>query len=341
MRVHGRRKALALAAVLLAGASGCSGSAGGPSAGPSTSAAAASANASPSASPAPAEPEVTLDEAGEVFSTFVATDDVLRASGDLRLAMEYVRDAEARLTAVAYLSSGGRPPRHTWGTPTLYVPRFPQGASSAWFSVLADRDGELTMLTFARNGDWRLSAAARLLDAESRPSIELDAQGYATAIADDDRSVTIRPQLIGPLHATVAETGTDGVAAGLLADGPHTTEVAREITEAREKAKKNGFSYDSIFQAGDFPVYGLRTAGGGALIQYSLSRTTTTTTKTAEDDYIPVPESARWSISAPVVRRNLRLTEINTYVTAVPPARAPAAAKVIGHSGALTKATGQ
>ncbi|MFG1942092.1 hypothetical protein [Nonomuraea sp. NPDC048826] len=338
MRVHGRRMALMLAAVLLAGASGCTGSAAGPS---PTPAASSAPSASPSATPAPAEPEVTLQEAGEVFATFAAADNVLRASGDLRLAMEYVRDSEARLTAVAYLSSGGRPPLHEWGSPTLYVPRFPTGAQTPWFSVLADRDGEPTVLTFARNGDWRLSAAARLLDAADRPAVELDPQGYATAISDDDRSITIRPQLIGPLHATVAETGTDGVAAGLLADGPHTTDVASQITEAREKAKKNGFSYDSIFQAGDFPVYGLRTAGGGAVIQYSLSRTTTTTTKTAEDDYIPVPESARWSISAPVVRRNLRLTEINTYVTAVPSAAAPAAAEVIGHSGALTKATGQ
>ncbi|MFD2355497.1 hypothetical protein ACFSTC_48820 [Nonomuraea ferruginea] len=105
---------------------------------------------------------------------------------------------------------------------------------------------------------------------------------------------------------------------GLIADGPYTTDVASQITEARQKAKKAGFSYDSIFQAGDHPVYALRTGDGGAIIQYSLSRTTTTTTKTAEDDYIPVPDSARWSISAPVVRRNLRLTEIHTYVTAVP-----------------------
>lgn len=336
MRVHGRRKALALAAVLLAGASGCTGSAGGPPSAPSATA----PSASPTASVL-AEPEVTLEEAAEVFATFAATDPVLRASGDLRLAMEYVRDAEARLTAVAYLSSAGRPPRHTWGPPTLYVPRFPQGTASPWFSALADRDGEPTLLTFAKNDDWRLSSATRLLGPGGLPEIALDAEGYATAVADDDRSITIRPQLIGPLHATVAETGTDGAAAGLIADGPYTTDVAEQITAAREKAKKNGFAYDSIFQAGDYPLYALRTADGGAVIQYALSRLTTTTTKTAEDDYIPVPESARWSISAPVLRRNLRLTEIHTYVIAVPPSSAPAAAEVVGHAGALVKATGQ
>jgi hypothetical protein len=64
-----------------------------------------------------------------------------------------------------------------------------------------------------------------------------------------------------------------------------------------------GFSYDSIFSADNFPMYALRSKDGGALIQYALSRTTTTTTKTAENDYTPVPEPARWAIGSPVLRR--------------------------------------
>jgi hypothetical protein len=339
VRVHGRRKALALAVALLTVASACSTSPGDPATTPAAATSGASAPATPSSTvPATA---VTPEEAAEVFATFTATDNVLRDGGDLRLAMEYVRDAEARLTTVAYLSTKGEPPRRTWGPPTLYVPRFPAGESSPWFSVLTTRDGHLTMLTFAKSGDWRLGAAARLLTGRPAPDIHLDADGYATAIAPADKSVTISPQYMGPLHATVAEAGADGVAAGLIAAGPYTTDVAAEITAARERAKKNGFSYDSIFSANDNPVYGLRTVDGGAVIQYSLSRTTTTTTKTAEDDYIPVPASARWAISAPVVRRNLKITEVHQYVTDVPPSKTPAAAEVIAHDGALTRASGQ
>ncbi len=338
MRVHGRRKALALAVALLTVTSACS-SPGDPA---PTPAAATSGVPTPTTPPSAGRATaVTTEEAAEVFATFVATDNVLRDGGDLRLAMEFVRDAEARLTTVAFLSTKGEPPRRTWGPPTLYVPRFPADEPAPWFSVLATRDGHLTMLTFAKAGDWRLSAAARLLTGRQAPGIRLDAEGYATAIAPADKSVTISPQYMGPLHATVAEAGADGVAAGLIGAGPYTTDVAAEITSARERAKKNGFSYDSIFSANDHPVYGLRTEDGGAVIQYSLSRTTTTTTKTAEDDYIPVPVTARWAISAPVVRRNLRITEVHQYVTDVPPSKTPAAAEVIAHDGALTRASGQ
>ncbi|WP_156325631.1 hypothetical protein [Nonomuraea sp. SBT364] len=335
MRVHGRLQALALTVALLTGAAGCSSAAA-----PAPSPAATARSATPTPSPTAPVTAVTPEEAAEVFATFAATDDLLRAGGDLRLAMELTRDAEARLTAAAFLSTSGKPPRRAWGSPTLYVPRFPVGERAPWFSVVADRDGGPTMLTFAKSGDWRLSSAARLLPDQELPPVALDADGYATAIPAADKTITISPQYLGPLHATVAEAGGDGVAAGLIAAGPYTTEVAAQITADREQAKKNGFSYDSIFTANDFPVYGLRTTDGGALIQYALSRTTTTTTKTAEDDYIPVPSTARWAISSPVVRRTLRLTEVHQYVTSVPPSTTREAAAVVAHDGSLTRASG-
>jgi hypothetical protein len=336
VRVLGRPKALALTVALLTAATGCTSAASRPAGTP------VAATGSGTATPSPTVPAtaVTPEEAAEVFHTYTATDDLLRAGGDLRLAQELTRDAEARLTAVAFLSTGNEPPRRRWGSPTLYVPRFPAGERAPWFSVLAARDGQPTMLTFAKGADWRLSTAARLLPDRRPPDIALDDDGYATAISAADKSITISPQYMGPLHATVAEAGGGGVAAGLIAEGPHTTEVAAQITADRGTAKEDGFSYDSIFTANDFPVYGLRTADGGAVIQYALSRTTTTTTKTAEDDYIPVPPPARWAIESPVVRRTLRLVEVHQYVTAVPPATAPKAAEVIAHDGSLTRATG-
>ncbi|MEV0824202.1 hypothetical protein [Nonomuraea rubra] len=341
MRAYGRRGMLALAAGLLAAVTACTGDARTPA----TTPAAAVTTTPP---PSPAEPEVTPAEAAEEFTAFTLTDNALRGpgwesefEGRLREVSDITTGGQWAITQAAYVSTGSRPPRRQWGAPTLYVPRFAQGERAPWFSALVTRDGRQTLLTFARSDRWRLSSAAELLPGQELPKIELDPEGYASAVAADDKSVTISPQFIGPVHASVAETGTAGVTAGLLGAGPLTTDVAEQIAASREQAKNEGFSYDSIFSAENFPVYALRTEDGGALIQYSLSRTTSTTTKTAEDDYIPVPEQARWAISTPVLRRTLKLIETHQYATAVPPLTNPSAASVIAHDGALTRASGQ
>ncbi|MCK2221120.1 hypothetical protein MF672_046065 [Actinomadura sp. ATCC 31491] len=338
MRAYGRRWLLALACGMLAGATACSGAAAPPP--PTRSAAAVSATPTPS----PSLVAITRAEAGEVFRRIILTDDRLRVKspleGRLGLAADLTTGGQTPLSVAAYLSTGYAPPRHRWGAPTLYVPRFAPGETAPWFSALVTRDGRPALLTFARSDDWRLSSAAELLPGQRVPDIALDAEGYATALAADDRTVTISPQFMQPVHASVAETGKSGVTAGLVAAGPYTTEIAEQIAELREKAKADGYSYDSIFSADNFPVYALRTADGGALIQYSLSRTTTTTTKTAEDDWgIPVPDTARWAVDPPV-RRSLRLVETHQFATAVPPIAKAGAAAVIAHDGGLTRASG-
>ncbi|MFD1542093.1 hypothetical protein [Nonomuraea guangzhouensis] len=335
MRSFGRRRVLALAAGLLAAAVGCS------AASPSTpSQVAATTSAPVTPSPSATTPLITPVEAAKVFTTFTATDDLLRAGGDLRLAMELTRDAEAQLTSADFLSTGNRPSRYTWGTPTLFVPRFRHDEGAPWFTVLTTRNGHPTLLTFARADDWRLSSATQLLPGQDPPHIQLDAEGYATALAPDDKSVTISPQFMGPLHATVAEAGETGVAAGLLERGPYTTDVAEQITTDRERAKIGGFSYDSIFSAGDYPVYALRMVDGGALIQYAMTRTTTTTVETDKADFVPVPEAARWLYHNDKARRFLKTTEINQYATVVPRSGTPTPAAIIAHIGSLTKAVG-
>ncbi|MER6001278.1 hypothetical protein ABT120_22115 [Nonomuraea angiospora] len=346
MRAYGRRKVLALAAGVLAAATACTGNA---PAEPSKAAATSSASPSPSA-PMTA---VTQAEATEEFFKFTATDDTLRAPSEFqgRLDMELkdvVTGGQSPLTAAAFLSHDFAPPRYRWGTPKLFVPRFAPTEQAPWFSALVTRDGSPTLLTFAKSADrWRLSSAAELLPRQEVPEIQLDADGYATAVAPDDKSVTISPQFMGPVHASVAETGAAGPTAGLLAPGPYTTEVAAQIAHLRDVLKNSteqgGYSYDSIFSADNFPVYSLRTKDGGALIQYSLSRTSTTTavTKAAEDEGISVPEPAQWALDKPKVRKTLRLIETHQYATVVPPLKAPAAADVIAHDGALTRASGQ
>ncbi|MEV0233148.1 hypothetical protein [Nonomuraea sp. NPDC050786] len=341
MRVHGRRKVLALAAGVLAAATACTGNAAPPP---------PSRTATPSASPSPTAPEVAITqaEAAQEFFKVTVTDDRLRVKsplqGRLRLAVDLTTGGQTELTKAAYLSTDYAPIRHKWGTPTLIVPRWARTEAAPWFSALATRDGSPALLTFAKSDDrWRLSSVALLLPGQQLPEIQRDADGYATALASDDKSITISPQFMGPVHASVAETGSTGVTAGLVAAGPYTTDVAEQIATQRAEAKSTGYSYDSIFSPDSFPVYALRTKDGGALIQYSLSRTTTTTamTKSAMDEGVPVPTSAGWLFKEPRQQRTLRLIETHQYAAVVPLLKAPAPAAVIAHDGALTRGSGR
>ncbi|MFC4115382.1 hypothetical protein [Nonomuraea zeae] len=337
MRAYGRRKMLALAAGVLATATACTGNAQPP---PGKAAAAAS----PAPSPSAVEYALTPAEAAKEFSEITVTDDMLRAKssiqGRLAPALDLTTGGQAELTRAAYLSADYAPPRYRWGSPTLFVPKFKVGEQALWFSALATRNGQPALLTFAKSDEWRISSVAELLPGQELPEIELDADGYATAVAADDKSVTISPQFMGPVHASVAETGSAGVTAGLLAPGPFTTDVAEQIASLRARAKKDGYSYDSIFSADNFPVYALRTKDGGALIQYSLSRNSTTRNLVDTTYKISVPQEASWAISGSTVPLSLKLTETHQYVTAVPPLSEPKAAAVIAHQGALTRAAG-
>ncbi|AQZ66540.1 unnamed protein product [[Actinomadura] parvosata subsp. kistnae] len=341
MRAYGRRGLLALAAGLLAAVTACSGDAR-----PAATTPAAAVTATPS--PSPDEPEVTLQEAADEFTAFTVTDNSLRGEnwtstfeGRLTQASDITTGGQWPLTQAAYVSTGSKPPRRQWGAPTLYVPRFAQGERAPWFSALATRDGRPTLLTFAKSDRWRLSSAAQLVPGQTLPKIKLDADGYASSVPTDDKTITISPQFMGPVHASVAETGKSGVTAGLLAPGPYTTDVAEQIAGLRLDAKGAELSYDSIFSADNYPVYALRTEGGGALIQYSLTRTSTTKNMANKTFKIPVPPQASWAITDPTVRLSLRLTEVHQYASAVPPLTAPAAAQVVAHDGALTRASGE
>lgn len=323
---------MALAAGLLAAATACSGS-GEPT--PSPVAATTSATVTPTV-PSVA-PGVSLSEAANAFSEYTLTDDVLRAAGDRRLGKELARDGRVDLTAADFASTDDRPPRHTWGTPTFLVPRL-RPDEPLWFSVVVPRDDRTAVLTFAKGTDWRLSALSVLLPGERLPEVKHDAAGYAEAVGADDKGVQISPRYIAPLHATIAERGPAGIAAGLIAPGPYTTETAAEIADNRTAFRKEGFSYDSIFSAADYPVYALRTVDGGALVQYSLLRTTSMASVVSISPFLPVPPEGRWALGKDQYRDNMKIYETHQYVATVPPA---SAATVIAYDGSITKASGE
>lgn len=90
-------------------------------------------------------------------------------------------------------------------------------------------------------------------------------------------------------------------------------------------------------------MYALRTKDGGALIQYSLTKSTSimTGTKSCESEFIPVPAGVRWAINKDKVRFKLTVSEVHQYATSVPAAQAPTRAEVIAHDGGATRVVGE
>lgn len=345
----------ALALFLFTGAAtGCS-TAGPPVSGrPATAGATAKATpvatssppAAPPASPSasPEAPAVTLAEAGEQVRLILGADDVFRAGTAEKYALDQTRDAQGQITAMAFQSTGGKPPRYTWGPPKLLVPRldrFPY-----WFAAVVERREEgggsrTALLAFMRQSElyrWQLSFVSLLYPGTLPPGVGLDAEGYATPLATRDDSVAISPHLMAPLHATIAEEGPGGFAAGLIAAGPQTTGYFTEVERIQPDFKWRGLLYDSLFAATAFPIYALRTTDGGALILYSLTRTTLRQAKTkAAEGLVPVPKNVRWAVGNLVVPYMLRVVETQQYVSHVSRKGAAEPAKIIAFDGVVTR----
>ena len=341
------RVALAVLLLAVTAAAGCS--AGGDRRGDPAGSPSSGGRGAAGARQAP-DPAVTLREAARGLEEFLAADDVARASGEERLALELARDGQHAVTPAIYRSAGLAPPRYVWGRPTLLVPRLT--GLPHWFAAFverrqADGGGEprvaaLVLVRDAEGAPWRLAFSSLLDEGREVPAVALDDEGYATALADRDESITISPHLMGALHATVAEEGTGGFAAGLVAPGPHTTGYYSEITATRRLAKERDcMNYDSIFAATTYPVYALRREDGGALIFYSLNRTTTwhPVLKCGEGRRLEIPEGARWLLTDPTILAERRIVETQHYVSVVPAKNARTPAEVIAYDGMVTKAT--
>ncbi|MEU8383722.1 hypothetical protein [Streptosporangium sp. NPDC048865] len=349
VREHGRRGVLALAlALITATAAACSGSGDAP---PERGSATGGATPAASTAPVAEPPRVTLAEAERVLAGVVGADGVLGAAvphleADRRLMREQTRDGQMALTSAAFDGSAEALPHYTWGTPRLLVPRDQRGP--LWFAAIVDREepsGKVrtAVLTLIRDdgADWQVSSTSLLDEGVRPPEVATDAEGYATALGEEDPTLAISPRLMAPLHATSAEEGERGFAAGLIEKGPHTTGFADEITRRRADEKEHDcLGYDSIFAASDYPVHALRTADGGALVLYSLIRTTTRTIRVTPCGLdIQVPPEARKLTKDRFVLKELRTVETQLYVSTVPAKTSGRQAKVIGYLGGLTKVT--
>ena len=210
-----------------------------------------------------------------------------RGSGDETQGLSMVTAAQWAQVRGQYtaLASAGTPvPGYRYGHPVFYVPAlasYPQ-----WFMVAVPRRTEVggrlsaavnTLMVFSRTTksvSWTLSGSA-VLD-RPLPAIARDRDGYAINVAPADSSLLLRPDVVSATQAAVVDDGPASPAAAVVSDGPQTTGLYAAQAARRAAAEARVLQYQWLLQGAPFRQFGLRLAGGGALVLYGMYLNTTT-----------------------------------------------------------------
>jgi hypothetical protein len=309
----------------------------------------------------PIDERLTPDVANRAFRSFMSNDDVARASGDERLALSWTDDGQAQLTAAEFRKAaftGDPVPRYDYTGQKIYVPRLTEYPK--WFVVTADRarkgapdaakqDVLMAFVRKSAESRWRLSLSTLPDEKTEVPQIVVGKDGYATALATFDVSLTIQPRIVSAMQATLAEEGPESLAAKVMRTGTHTSgyHTRDERNEARDNER--GLAYDSVYAATGFPIFTLRTADGGALVMYALGRDTVTFVKDKERGRLSVPRDAAHLLDTIVLKDELKVNETLQFAATVPaktqekkgtaPDKNQAKAAVIAADGAVVTAT--
>lgn len=295
----------------------------------------------------PARP-LTVSEARSAFDAFTNNTDVARASGDERLALQYVTDGQAQLTAAAFRRAAyvGEPlPRYRYTAPRLYVPR--TDTYPRWFVASAKRTGDgqnrAALLVFTRmepGERWKVSLTTVLDKGEDLPVPVIDRQGFATALRTDEQGLVLEPKMVGAMHATLAEDGPESQATRVMKPGKHTSDNAAKIEKSKERADDAGLAYDAIFSAPKQPSFALRTRDGGALVIYPLAFDTVTVAKSDDVDRVPIPQEVQHLLEKLILKDELDVIELYQYAAYDPP-KGKGRARVLGAEGTVVKADGE
>ncbi|HEX2312998.1 MAG TPA: hypothetical protein VHJ17_04650 [Thermomonospora sp.] len=176
-----------------------------------------------------------------------------------------------------------------YGRPTFYIPRvkgYPRWfAADATSHVVVRRGGQEKRLRpvrhamlFTQSGPkapWLLAADPLPAGESVFPKVELDEQGYATAVPPaDDKELVVSPAELRVAHATLLTQGpgAPGDQDAVLAKGPATDQAHTALRKATDQFRRLGITLTSRFAPHDTPVYALRTKGGGAMVWYVLQQ---------------------------------------------------------------------
>jgi hypothetical protein len=228
----------------------------------------------------------TLAQAQDTFKNIVRISAAAAASGDKAAGLTVVADAQWALAKAQYaaLTTAGTPiPVYRYGTPAYDIPA-PAGYPQ-WFAVTVLRTpvvgGHLgaavnTIMLFEKGSAkkvWTLNIAAAL--DRPLPPVAAGRDGYAVAAPLTDGSVLLRPDVVGPTQAAVADEGAANPSAAVISAGPQTTGLYAAQAAQAGADQARGLTHQWLLQGASWAQFELRLRDGGDLVLYGMSLNTT------------------------------------------------------------------
>ena len=211
-------------------------------------------------------------------------------------------------------------------------------------------DPELLLFEQARAGKpWLLASTVNLAVGETLPRLATDRAGYVQTVEPSAAALLAQPDEVGAFQAAVVDDGPASPATRAVADGQLTTGLYRGARSHAEGLKAPpGDIYQWELKGTSYPEFALRTAGGGALVFYTMALDVAIAVPGYFDKAdpirsgppIPVPGNVRRLLpagqAAPLI--NLQTEQLLSFAAIDPP---PVAGKirVIAVGGGLTSAT--
>ena len=196
---------------------------------------------------------------------------------------------------------------------------------------------------------WLLASTVNLAVGETLPKLATDGAGYIQTVAPAAATLLAQPGEVGAFQAAVVDDGPASPAGRAVADGQLTTGLYRgALSQADGLRAPPGDIYQWELMGTSYPEFALRTAGGGALVFYTMALDTTIAVPGYIDKADPVRSGP--PIQVPVnVRRllpagqaapliHLQTEQLLSFAAIDPPSTA-GKIRVIAVGGGLTSAT--
>ena len=263
----------------------------------------------------PAAPAVTLAEASQAWQSYRAwLPSALTATAKAPITgVEQVTHSAAIQILSRFRLTTAPDNAIRYGTPAFYLPaaagyprwfvanvnttytgsgRIPQTpADGALVPWMAPGNGPVLYLFEQASAatSWQLASQSALAPGTTLPALAKDAGGHVATAQLSDSALLARPDIAGPLQASVVDDGPVSSAAKVVASGPLTTGLYGTM-----RSTLLGLSVPAgdvsqwELEGSNYQQFALRTADGGALVFYAMYLNTTVEVPAALNKADPV-----------------------------------------------------